>query len=243
MCTNEFIDIHTHILPGVDDGAENLVQTIEMLQQAKQQGIKTIIATPHYTCGGRNKPATTLLELQEQVQMEAARHDIEIQILPGNELYYSDGILKALETGEALTLAASRYVLVEFSPSEAYQTLYRGLGQLILAGYVPILAHVERYLCLNKKEERIKDVINLGACIQMNGASLLGGFFNREAAYNKKLVRAGLVHFIASDCHNTGHRPPLMKDIYKNLEKSFDASLLQRIFLENPMKILDDKYI
>ncbi|QHQ59964.1 histidinol-phosphatase [Anaerocolumna sedimenticola] len=243
MCTNEFIDIHTHILPGVDDGAGNMVQTVQMLLHAKQQGIKTIIATPHYACGAENKPVTVLLELQEQVQMEASRLNMEVQILLGNELYYSDGILKALETGEALTLAASRYILVEFSLGESYQTIYRGLGQLILAGYVPILAHAERYHCLRKKEERIKDIINLGACIQMNSASLLGGFFNREAVYNKKLVKKGLVHFIASDCHNTRHRPPKMKDIYKNLEKSINSALLKRIIMENPIKILEDKYI
>ena len=168
---------------------------------------------------------------------------MEVQLLLGNELYYSDGILKALEAGEALTLADSRYVLVEFSPGEAYQSIYRGLSQLILAGYVPILAHVERYRNLRNQEEQIKDIINLGACIQMNSASLLGGFFNRETSYHKKLLKKGLIHFIASDCHNTGHRPPQMKDTYENLVKSIDSSLLRQIFLDNPMKILEDKYI
>lgn len=243
MCAVEFIDIHTHILPDVDDGSKDMEQTVQMLLYAKQQGIKTIIATPHYVCGSGNQPAPVLSELLGKIQEEADRLNTKIQIFPGNELYYSSSILKALKAGEAFSLAGSRYILVEFLPGEFYQTIYRGLGQLIMGGYVPILAHVERYLCLRKKEERIGDIINLGACIQMNSQSLLGGFFNREAVYNKKLVKEGLVHFISSDCHNTGQRAPQLKETYKLLEKSIDTRLLYQIFLENPMKILEDKYI
>ncbi len=243
MYEDGFTDIHCHILPGVDDGSGSMGQTLQMITLAKQQGIKTIIATPHYACGAKNKLAARLLKILEEVQKETLKLGGEFRIYPGNELYYSEGIMEALKTGEAFTLAGSRYVLVEFSLVETYQTLYRGMGQLVMAGYIPILAHVERYLCLRGKESRIVDMIKLGTCMQMNSGSLLGGMFNREAVYHRRLVKEGLVHFIASDCHNTGSRPPRMKDAYKALVKNNDCRLVDRIFLENPRKILENKYI
>ncbi len=243
MQADSFTDIHSHILPGADDGSGSMEQTLKMLLIAKQQRIKTIIATPHYVCGANNKQVARLLEIKEQVQKEAVKFDREFRIFLGNELYYSEDILEALNTGKALTLAGSRYALIEFPAGETYQTLYRGLGEFILAGYAPILAHVERYRCLKEEEERIEEIIKLGAYIQINSGSLLGGFLNREAAYHRKLVKKGLIHFIASDCHDTDYRPPQMEDTFKTVLKCIDNRLVNQIFLDNPAKILENKYI
>lgn len=238
-----YIDIHSHILPGIDDGPESMEETVLMLRQAKQQGISTIIATPHYICGAKNIPAERLEEVKEKVQEEAVRIDPEFKILLGNELYYCESILEELSQNKALTLAGSRYVLVEFSIDESYKAVYQGLKKLVLAGYAPIVAHVERYLCIKQNEELIRELIKLGAYIQLNSRSLQGGFFNKEAVYYRKLLKNGFIHLIATDSHDNMGRAPKMKDIMKGLRKTADDKLLEQIFLCNPVKITEDKYI
>lgn len=238
-----YTDIHAHILPGVDDGAQNMDETIRMLQLANDQGITTIIATPHFAIGGKNTPTRTLETIREQVQQEASRINQDMRILLGNELYYSDSVLEALKQREALTLAGSRYVLVEFSPRESYRNIYKAIGNLIRAGYLPILAHVERYQCLRKQEELIREITELGCYIQMNSDSLIGGMFHSEANYNRKLVNQGFVHFIASDCHNSKNRVPCMQTIVNLLQKKCETGLMEQIFGINPRCILDNTYI
>lgn len=241
--TGGYIDIHTHILPGVDDGARSMEETLWMLRQASEQGIETIIATPHYAVGAKNASVEHLKEIREQVQTEASKINPRLQIKLGNELYYSDSVLESLKAKEALTLADSRYVLVEFSTGAAYNSMYQGLGSLIRSGYIPIVAHIERYHCLEKKEYRIADLIELGCYIQMNCNSLQGGFFDSEAKYNRKLVNQGMVHFLGSDCHDSKNRVPSMKSAIEILKKRCDEGLLNNICYKNPVSVLENIYI
>lgn len=241
--TNGFIDIHAHILPGVDDGSRSMEETLRMVQTAYEQGIRTIIATPHYVPGGDNLPVEKLKGFQKQVQAEIVGLYPDMKLLLGNEIYYSGSAIELLRSKEALTLADSRYVLVEFSTRESYDLIYRGMGELIRAGYWPVLAHVERYRCLIKHEYRISDLIELGCYIQMNGDSVLGGILDSEAIYNRKLVRQGFVHFIGSDCHDDRIRIPCMKSAEKTLQKKCDEGSLKKLFYENPFKVLENTYI
>lgn len=240
---NYYTDIHTHILPGVDDGSNSMEETIKMLRIALEQDIRTIIATPHYIAGGKNLPADKLASIRDQVQAEAVKLDKEFKIFLGNELYYSESIVDELKSKEALTLADSRYVLVEFSVRDSYERIYKGLRELLNAGYAPILAHVERYHCLYKKEALVSELVRMGCYIQMNADSLIGGIFNSEANLNRKLLNNGLVHLIGSDCHDSEVRKPCMNDTVKTLRKKCDESLITMIFMENPMNILKNTYI
>ena len=238
-----YIDIHTHILPGVDDGAESMEETLRMLRLASEQGIRTIIATPHYAVGAKNTSVDLLRELRAQVQLEASKINPELKIMLGNEIYYSDSILDSLKAKEALTLADSKYVLVEFSTRESYNLMYKGLGTLIRAGYIPIIAHIERYHCLEKKDYQIADFVELGCFIQMNCDSLIGGIFDSTVKYNRKLVNKGLVHFLGSDCHDSKNRVPRMQAAVEILQKRCEEGLLNRLCLTNPVSILENTYI
>lgn len=241
--TEGYTDIHAHILPGVDDGSSSMEETIRMLKLALTQGIKTIIATPHYFAGGKNTSFEQLYFIRNQVQEEAEKFDKNFKLFLGHELYYSDAIIDALKSREAMTLAESSYVLVEFSVKESYDRIFRGLADLVRAGYNPILAHVERYQCLYKRENLICELIELGSYIQMNGSSLMGGFLNSEANYNRKLLNLGLVHFAASDCHNDSSRTPCIGDAAKFLQKKIDSTVIEKIFINNPQNILSNTYI
>ena len=241
--TNGFVDLHAHILPKVDDGASSMEETLQMLRIAQEEEIRTIIATPHYIVGTKNNPVKRLREVLNQVQEEALKLDEGLKLLLGNEIYYSESIVDALKSGAALTLADSRYVLVEFSMGESYHTMFKGLSNLLNAGYWPIIAHVERYRCLHNNENLIDELVNLGCYIQMNCGSLKGGFLSSEAVFHRKLIKQGLVHFLGSDCHDGKLRVPNMKTTELLLQKKCDERILNRIFYENPFKVLENTCI
>ncbi len=238
----DYIDIHSHILPGVDDGSPDMETTVRMLKQAVEQNVETMIATPHYRIGGENLPVTELMRIRDQVQDEARKISKEFRLFLGNELLYSESILEALKTGNALTLAGSRYVLVEFEVKEDYRKIYKGLGILVNAGYTPILAHIERYRCLHRKTELLKELIELGCYLQMNSNSLLGNLLT-EAHFNRKLVDQRLIHFIGSDCHDSVVRVPRMKAVAEVLRKKKKIRLITLLLRENPSKILENSYL
>lgn len=239
----KFIDIHTHILPEVDDGSRSMAETIKMLQIAQEQQIETIIATPHFIPGGKNLPVDVLKQRLEQVQAEAIKINPSMKVFLGNEIYYSESVIEDLKSGKALTLAESRYVLVEFSTKDTDQHIYRALSGLIRAGYIPILAHVERYRCFYKKEYLIHDLIEAGCYIQMNSRSLIGGFLDREAAYHRSLIEQGLIHLIGSDCHDEKVRIPYMMKAAQMIINKYDESLVSKILFTNPLNVLENKYI
>lgn len=239
----QFMDIHTHLLPGVDDGASDMEETVQMLKLAKDQGIRTIIATPHYGLGSQEKSVEELLECKERVQQKAASIDPGIKIYLGNELYYRDSALEEVITGNALTMAESRYVLIEFSVRVDYKSLYQGLNKFIMAGYAPILAHVERYRCLMEKDGRVEEIRELGVYIQMNGSSLLGNFLDKSVRQHRRLLKERMLHFIATDCHNTSTRAPNLEKAFQTVVKLTDWEYAVELFYDNPLKIIENKYI
>ncbi len=121
-----FFDVHSHILPGVDDGARNMGETRQMLLRAYEEGTRIIVATPHYAAGKKHIPSEQLLRILLEVNQVAAEISKELLVISGNELFYSLDMLDSLADGEALTLHGSRYILVEFSPSEEYKRIREG---------------------------------------------------------------------------------------------------------------------
>lgn len=240
---DRYIDIHSHILPGVDDGPSSMDETIQMLRKAADEGIRTIIATPHYMAGEKNTNVNELEDIMMQVQSEAYKIDKDFKILLGNELYYSNSVIEDLKLGKALTLAGSRYILVEFAYSADFHTIHRGINDFVCNGYIPIIAHIERYHCMYKKPYKVNELVEMGSYMQMNCDSLIGGFLDVEASYNRKLLKNDLVHFIASDSHNHKTRAPMMQKAIDYLRKKTVYSKLEKIALINPSKILEDTYL
>lgn len=239
-----YYDIHTHILPGIDDGARDMEETREMIFLAYNEGIRHIIATPHFESGKENVPAGELCRLLEEVKKEARRTVPNMAFSLGNELLDSAGILEDLEEGRALTLAGTRYILVEFYPRESYSKIYASLRSYLTGGYIPIVAHMERYDALRKKFRNIRELTQLGAFFQMNTSSLADGVPRRDAMYHRKLLEEGYIHFLGSDCHRKDSRAPLMKSMFGYLWEDFADSEIGKAILErNPADMLADKYI
>ena len=236
-----FTDIHCHALYGLDDGAKTMEQSLAMMEKLRQEGVKNIIFTFHAgtnSGGGRIEKAKVHLD---RLQTEFT----DMNLYLGNEILNGSHMQKALVEERVLTLADSRYVLVEFLPGTAYEEILQRVRRLTNAGYCPIVAHAERYSCLFGKPDRVRELIHMGGYIQINSRSFVGSRADRRAGFTLDLLRKGMVHFIADDCHDDFDRKPFMGSLYMYLlnKKRIDKKTLDRVFRENPEKILADRPI
>lgn len=235
-----FIDIHSHILPGIDDGSDSLETTIEMLRLAWEEGIRTMIATPHYREGRLETPTEQLLELYRQVLAEAQKIDTSFQIYLGNELYSSYNLAEHLDSGRAHSLNGTRYVLVEFSPSKSYSEMRMAFRSLQMSGYRPILAHAERYECLLEENTRVRELISSGVYIQVNASSIAGDYGFRIRMFSRGLLKHGEVHFVATDTHNPDDRAPRISKCMAYVEKKYGSKYANLIGRDNALRVLKD---
>lgn len=244
MVRREFIDIHSHILAGADDGARNTDESLRMLRKAAKEGIGQIIVTPHQKPDRHCVSSTELSERMEKLQSLAKTEGLDIRLYPGGEIFFRQGLADELSGGKLCTLAGSRYVLVEFFPDEQYDYIRDGLYSLLAAGYRPVVAHVERYIQINRSGERQAELLDMGCCYQVNAGSLTGscGFGMKRTA--RQLVKEEMVHFIATDAHRAeGNRAPQMLRCARLLEKKCSAGYAARLLYRNAEMILRNEEI
>lgn len=237
-----YLDIHSHILPEIDDGSKDWNMTEQMLRMQYKQGIRTVIATPH-NYPGRGTDKRVIDELCKKADELAKTIDDTMCVLPGNEIYYRNGILHGLEEEQILPLANSRYLLVEFHPSSYHTEIIQGLRELMEHGYIPIVAHVERVPVLFENDRWMDEALEMGCCFQCNCEDLLGGYFNRVTRRLEKLIAHGKIHFLGSDCHNVTERAPLMEDAIQRLRRHLDGDCVDKLVWNNPEKFLKNEYL
>lgn len=238
-----FIDIHSHILPKLDDGSESMEQTIRMLKQAYSEGIRTIIATPHAHEGRSHRTITEMEETLEQVKMEMKEAVPGMRLYLGSEIYYSHESVKKVNQKLIPTLADTKYVLVEFSPGVEYRNIKNGLQEFILEGYNPIVAHVERYYNITKNLELVDEFIEMGAYIQVNATSITGEVGKEYQGVAKKLLKNNSIHLIATDSHNDSNRSPKLKKCVELIAKKYGEDYVSELLIQNAKKLLLNQYI
>lgn len=237
-----FYDMHTHILPTLDDGAVSIQETMKLLSLAYGEGIRRICATPHYSVE-RAAPLEKRIEMFCQIRQKVREAYPDMELYLGNELMYSYDIAEHLQKGQALTLNGSRYVLVEFLPSETYKNVLKGMQTLIGNGYRPVLAHVERLDCLWKDRERLDALKEISVVFQMNTESLIGSRFNREVKYCRELVKEDYVDILGSDTHRVSWRPPVYMEAAVWIVRACGKDKLKALAIDNPAAILKDESI
>lgn len=237
-----YMDIHSHILPGVDDGAADMEEALEMIQMAYKEGVRIIVLTPHNYPGEDYNNELVHSRYEELVSAVGSRYD-DIILMLGNEIFYRDSIVTELRQGGALTLGKTLYVLVEFDYRIEFNKLYQGVRRLVEGGYRPIIAHIERYDCLFKQYIRIQELIELGAYIQVNCRSIMGGLLDQGAVFCKKLLEKNMIHFLGSDCHNLTSRTPQMASCLKHLRKKGNQTVVEKISVSNVERLFYNKYI
>lgn len=227
------IDIHAHVLPGVDDGSRTMEESVQMLKLAARQGVTAVIATPHYS---RRHPLEGISERTEALQAVIRKSIPDFCIYTGQETFWHHELPERLNAGQALTMAGSRYVLVEFDPSVPYSELFRGIRGLQTAGYLPILAHIERYECLRRTGT--EELRSCGCRLQMNYESLIGSFFSAETRWCRKQVSEETIDFLGTDMHRLDWRPPEIREAMRWLRGHVGEEYLKRITRKNAFSVI-----
>lgn len=232
------LDIHCHILPGLDDGSGSVKETMKILKMAKTQKIVSVIATPHYSPHYKNDKPEEIKKMCGQIERQAQEVvDSRFRVYPGQEILYTDEVLGKLKKGELLTLAGSRYVLIEFMPDIPYSSIQRIVRNMVMEQYMPVLAHIERYGVL-REDSRVEELTDLGAYMQMNYRRIGGRWYDETTRWCRKMLKEGRIHFLATDSHDLKTRYPATTDaefwIYKHLDKDY----IRNLFYRNAEKIL-----
>lgn len=230
------VDIHSHILYGLDDGAGDLDESIAMVNLAAEQGTTDIVATPHANHAYRFQPGLIAARIGE---IQAAVGD-RIRIHTGCDFHLSfDNIQDALETPSKYTIDHGRYLLVEFSDLLVPKTTGDVFADMQARGIVPIVTHPERNPILQRKIDLLAQWVDSGITMQVTALSLAGRFGKTAKAAADQLMKRNLVHFIASDAHDTEHRPPGMRDAYAEVAGEFGEARARALFIDNPRAAID----
>ncbi|CAN5546083.1 tyrosine-protein phosphatase [soil metagenome] len=219
------VDIHAHVLPGVDDGARDLDAALDMLRAAAEDGVGTIVATPHsHWASGPGLP-----EAVERLQELAAGADLDITILPGNEVRIAADLVDQYERGEILTINNTSYLLLEFHLSHNWRVeVIEGVIQkLIDAGLKPILAHPERYPFVVLDPMVLERFVAMGVPMQLNAPSLSGYHSQGSQRTAHAMLDAGLVHIVASDAHSARYRPPQIRQALEEIANIRDDAYVE----------------
>ena len=238
-----FTDIHTHILPGVDDGAQSMTQALRLLRMAWENGTRSGVLTPHYR--GRYKQNTPdmlrdgFAWLQEMASVEFPG----MQLYLGQEIAYEVDAPEAMHQGKVLAMNGSQYVLLEFRTGSLRSQIINGVSETIHCGFTPIVAHIERYDIARKEADLPEELLHMGALLQLNADSVLGvnGFGVKHFCHT--LLKEQKVHFIASDAHDSAQRPPLLRECFLQVHKKYGQKYAVRLFYENAQAVIENRII
>lgn len=239
------IDIHTHILPNLDDGSENLEESCMMAEMAVRSGVTALIATPHSNdeYGFKNEESNFLQKKFDEFRAVLQAEQIPLAVYRGMEIWSSADIPEKIQSGRLLSLNHSRYVLVEFAFTEETWWFDAVIQKIVEAGMTPIIAHPERYFCVQETPELIREWRQSGAYTQMNKGSILGKFGNRAAHTAETLLHKQLYTFIASDAHHCDVRTTDLRELIRYLEKYHEETYWTDLLEENPLRVLQNRKI
>lgn len=233
-----FVDIHCHILPGVDDGARDLPQALDLLKNARSQGIGAVLLTPHYRGRYHGNVRGKLTAVFEELCKAAKAQCPDLELYLGCEVGYELDISEKITEGSVLSLNNTQYVLLEFQEKSFRSRIMEGVLEVLNFGYVPIIAHAERYEAFRSRPQLIEEVAELGALVQINAHSVMGkgGFWIKRFCH--KLLKAHLVHFVATDAHDLKQRRPEMKSCYRLIRKKYGQAYADALFIRNGRAVL-----
>ena len=265
------IDLHSHILHGLDDGPETMDESIQMCWISYRDGVRTIVATPHTLNGSyQNNRSTILAKVKElnalikkfgvqssELGVEYPKSEdfyhcqsaicnlqsaIELKILPGADVHFSNEILHQLDQGEVTTVGdGKKFLILEFPfhtiPFGAEDVLF----QLMARRITPIISHPERNLEITRRPKRYYEMIRMGCFGQVTAMSLTGGFGAKIKGFAEKLLKKRLIHLIASDAHSVDGRPPILSTAIKEAEKIIGREEAQKMVTEYPKAILEGR--
>jgi len=241
-----FIDIHHHLLFGVDDGPRDWEETRLSLHHAADGGIGAIVATPHADVSRRPFNMESCRDQIHQIEQYCADERLPLRVTLGAELFCRepltvDSIVKRLDSGDAPTLAATRFVLLEFPIDMAFDKMVRIAERFLSGGYWPILAHIERYACLVQKPGNIGQLREFRDLrLQVNCNTLIAPFGFTMRRFIKRAVESGWIDYAATDAHDRVYRPVRMKECHETLSRRYGAEVADALCGGNQMEVVGD---
>ncbi|MEI8374318.1 MAG: CpsB/CapC family capsule biosynthesis tyrosine phosphatase [Planctomycetota bacterium] len=232
--TDSFVDIHCHLLPGLDDGPATWSESVLMAEMAVADGVSTIVATPHQLGSYPANRVATIYPKVARLQELLDGRKIPLQVLPGAEVRIEPDLVGRIRSGDVLTVADRRRHLLLELPQEVYFPLDRPLAELHAAGIVGILAHPERNLGILASPGVLRPLVEAGCLLQVTAASLLGVFGGRIRTFTEQLIKQRLVSLVSSDAHGTKSRPPGLRAAFDRVAELAGHSTAVALCCRNP---------
>lgn len=235
------VDLHTHILPGIDDGSQDILESITIINQLYHNGVTDIVLTPHYI---QNTNYNANHIIKERILSELRSHlgSNKVRLYLGSEVYLCENIIELLERHEISTINNTKYMLVELPLTGYLNNLQNILCDLTSYGIIPIIAHPERYAFLQDNKEEIEKLLEFNCLLQCNVESLTGKYGKKAERLMKWLLKQNLVQFIATDTHSFDEENKLKKS-YQKLRRLIGNHKFEELTEINPRKVLNNEMV
>lgn len=238
---DNYVDIHSHILYGIDDGSKSLEESKEIIKQHIEMGFKDIVVTPHYI---ENSDYITNNEEKEKILKTLKKEFNDINIYLGNEVFINNNIEELLNNNEISTINGSKYLLIELPLHNKIKNATDIIYELRIKGIIPIIAHPERYEFVQKNPDSVDELIEEGAILQSNYGSIIGVYGEHAKKTMKKLLKKNVISVLATDIHFPNNKIYLNMDtIRKKLTKIISEEKLKELTILNPKKIINNEDI
>ncbi|MEM1113562.1 MAG: CpsB/CapC family capsule biosynthesis tyrosine phosphatase [Pseudomonadota bacterium] len=234
------IDLHCHMLPGIDDGAPDLATALEMARIAVADGITVTACTPHIYQGMFDNTHEGIREACDSFRSELAKAAIPLQITYGADIQIVPDLVEGLDNGRLPTLNGGRYFLFEPPHHIAPPGMLDLVHSVLVAGYVPVITHPERLSYVEDYYEQFRQAHAMGAWLQLTGGSVIGRFGKHVQQISRRFLSDGLTHLLASDAHNTGNRDPELSEAREAAAELVGAAEAERLVLHRPQAIIDN---
>jgi protein-tyrosine phosphatase len=232
------IDLHSHILPGVDDGSPDLETSLTMARMAVMDGIKVMACTPHFMPGLYDNDAADIRRRVAALNQILVAKDINLSLVVGADAHIRPDFIDGLRNNKILRLHDSRYVLFEPSHSTMPPRIGDLLFNILMAGFVPILTHPERFSWIEQHYGMIERMVNDGVWMQATAGSLTGKFGQRAQYWAQRMLAEGRVHILATDAHNLRSRSPLLSDAFAVAAREVGLDEARNLVISRPRSVL-----
>lgn len=238
-------DLHCHILYGVDDGADTIAEALEMAEIAGDGGTRGIVVTPHsYSSPTElNFWDADMKNRFSNLQKEIDDHGLDIKLFPGQEIFGRGDFIEHLISGELITINSSRYPLIEFPFTVRSKYVLEKMQQLIAEGFVPVIAHPERYTFVSENFDSLTELKKMGCLVQVNTGSFKGIFGHTAKNISEKILDKRMADVVASDAHSPFVRSPFLADAHEYISETYSTDYAERLLSRNPKAIIHNKII
>ena len=232
-------DLHNHMLPGLDDGARDWKEALDMARMAWEDGIEEVVCTPHWMPGCYESSRAVILAALETLRSKLLDEGVPLRVCPGAELRLEYDLPQRVASGELLTLNdTGRYALVELPSIVLPERVESVFWDFQANGITPVISHPERNFLLLRNPMRLHEWVARGILLQITGASLLGHFGPEIQKFSILLLEHQMVHIVASDAHGPHHRSPNLSRAYGIIENMLGRDVAERLICETPRLII-----